>query len=64
PLIDKFPGHALAHLRLAQAYEAAGDTTKSIDALEAALVIWQDADETFVYLLEAKALQERLGSDV
>ncbi len=64
PLIDKFPGHALAHLRLAQAYEAAGDTTKSIDALEEALMIWQDADETFVYLLEAKALQERLGSDV
>ena len=62
-LVTQFPGHALAHLRLAQAYFEMGDRSKSREFLDIALGIWQDADATYVYFLEAMALQEQLASE-
>ena len=61
-VVTRFPGHALGHLRLAQAYFEIGKRSEAQRALDAALDIWRDADETLVFLREADDLRERLAT--
>lgn len=61
-VVNGYPGHAVAHLRLAQAYFAMGEVSKSRASLDRAIEIWSDADATLVYLEEVRELESQLTS--
>ena len=52
--------YPLAHLRLARAYAAAGETEKSRQAYQDFLALWKDADSDIPLFQEAKADYARL----
>ena len=54
------PFYPLAHLRLARAYAAAGETEKSRQAYQDLLALWKDADPDIPLFREAKADYARL----
>ncbi len=54
------PFYPLAHLRLARAYTAAGETEKSRQAYQDFLALWKDADPDIPLFREAKADYARL----
>ena len=54
------PFYSLAHLRLARAYTAAGETEKSRQAYQDFLALWKDADSDIPLFQEAKADYARL----
>lgn len=55
-----FPLGALAHLQLARAYTAAGDSTKAKAAYQDFFNIWKGADSDIPILKEAKAEYAKL----
>ena len=54
------PFYPLAHLRLARAYAAGGETEKSYQAYQDFLALWKDADSDISLFQEAKAEYARL----
>ncbi len=54
------PIGALAHLQLARAYNASGDSAKAKSAYQAFLTLWKDADTDLSILKQAKAEYARL----
>ncbi len=63
-VVEMYPGLAVAHLRLAQAYFDAGDVSDASDALSVATDIWRDADPEFVWLKEALDLRKAINQRV
>ena len=59
-IVTRYPGLALAHLRLAQAYFDLGRESQAREALDAVKALWQEADETLVYLQEVASLEAAL----
>ncbi|MEO0345445.1 MAG: tetratricopeptide repeat protein [Pseudomonadota bacterium] len=59
-IVTRYPGLAIAHLRLAQAYFDLGRESQARDALDAVKEIWQEADDTLVYLQEVANLEAAL----
>lgn len=63
-IVRAFPGHGLAHLRLANAYAAIGNVRDARIALDKAREIWRNADATFVMLKRVAELDEQLKEGV
>jgi Tfp pilus assembly protein PilF len=59
-IVINFSLGALAHLGLARAYAASGDTTKSRTKYQDFLALWKDADPDIPILKEAKAEYAKL----
>ncbi|MEM8548668.1 MAG: hypothetical protein AAGF46_10970, partial [Pseudomonadota bacterium] len=60
-VVEAFPGLALGHLRLAQAYADLGRKEAAREALSVALEIWRNADPAYIYIAEADELARSLG---
>jgi eukaryotic-like serine/threonine-protein kinase len=59
-IVLNFPTGALAHLGLARAYSASGDTAKAKSAYQDFLALWKNADPDIPVLKEAKAEYAKL----
>ncbi|MEO0576539.1 MAG: tetratricopeptide repeat protein [Pseudomonadota bacterium] len=60
-VVKSFPGHGVAHLRLAQTYAALGNIAEARASLDRAREIWRNADATFVMLERVRELSDLLA---
>ncbi|MEM7610592.1 MAG: tetratricopeptide repeat protein [Pseudomonadota bacterium] len=61
-VVSRFPGLAVAHLRLAQAYVDVGDFDAARSAAQTAGDIWRDADENYKFLEELREVDSAIAS--
>ena len=59
-IVTSYPGLALAHLRLAQAYLELGEIREAREALAMVKSIWSDADRTLIYMQDIETLEAAL----
>ena len=59
-IVASYPGLAIAHLRLAQAYLELDRERQARQALENVKTIWQDADAALIYLKIVAQLEAEL----
>lgn len=62
-IVEQFPGLAMAHLYLANAYADIGNTKLARTAADRAEALWSNADAGFVYLKKLTELQAELAAD-